>query len=120
MHFRFRGNNIQVVKTRPDPETGKQKSVPLGSINRATLAISDSLRKHCSHEELQEIENWVKRYQAVDELKLRHAALTLPEQTAMAIQWLETAGEAEARELADDLISTTAALRRVLNKRGLL
>ena len=51
MHFRFRGNNIQVVRSQLDKATGKAKSVPVGSINRLTLAISDKLRASCSREE---------------------------------------------------------------------
>lgn len=120
MHFRFRGNNIQVVKTQPDPETGKAKSIPFGSINRATLAISDKLRSNCSAEELQEIEGWVKRYQVVDRLKRQHAAMTLPEQMSAASDWLDQASTEEARPVADDILATMALLRRVLNRRGLL
>jgi hypothetical protein len=120
VHFRFRGNNIQVVKSQPDRSTGKAKSVPLGSINRATLAISDKLRSNCSSSELKEIEAWVKRYQAVDELKQKHAALTLPDQIAVAMRWFEKASPVEARQVADDILTTTAALRRVLNRRELL
>jgi len=120
VYFRFRGNNIQVVKTQPDRTSGKAKSVPIGSINRATLAISDKLRRNSSDAELMEIEAWVKRYQAVDELKLKHAALTLPEQMATAIRWFETASPVEARQVADDVLTATAGLRRVLNQRGLL
>jgi len=120
MHFRFRGNNIQAVKSRIDPSTGKAKSVPLGSINRATLAISDKLRSNCSASELEEIKNWVSRYQAVDSLKRRHAALTLPDQMAAAILWFQEAGLDEARQVADDVLTTMTTLRQVLNKRGLL
>jgi hypothetical protein len=120
VHFRFRGNSIQVVKSKPDGSTGKAKSIPLGSINRATLAISDKLRKNCSSTEVKEIEAWVKRYQAVDDLKYKYAALTLPEQIAVAIRWFEKATPVEAFQVADDTLTATAALRRVLNKRGLL
>jgi hypothetical protein len=120
MHFRFRGNNIQVVKSQPETATGRAKSVPVGSINRVTLAISDRLRENCSREELKEIEAWVKRYQVVDGLKRQHAALTLPEQIAAAGQWFETARAEEARLVADDILTATALLRRTLNRRGLL
>jgi hypothetical protein len=120
MHFRFRGNNIQVVKTQPDRASGKAKSVPLGSINRATLAISDKLRGNCSAAELKEIEAWVKRYQAVDDLKSKHAALTLPEQVSVAMRWFEKATPVEALPVAEDVLAATAALRRLFNNRGLL
>ena len=120
MHFRFRGNNIQVVKSQPDSVTGKAKPVPLGSINRATFAVSDKLRESCSPAELEEIEAWVKRYQAVDDMKLQHAALTLPEQMAAAAQWFESASPDEAREVIDDIITAMGGIRRVLTRRGLL
>jgi hypothetical protein len=94
--------------------------MPLGSINRATLAISDKLRVSCTPDELREIEAWVKRYQAVDELKHKHAALTLPDQIASAIQWFHNAEQQEAGRVAEDILAMTTLLRRVLNRRGLL
>jgi hypothetical protein len=120
VHFRFRGNNIQVVKSQPDPSSGKAKSVPIGSINRATLAISEKLRANCSAEDLKEIQAWVKGYQSVHELKRKHAAVTLPEQLAAATAWFKVASTEEARQIAEDVIAHTAALRRTLAKRGLL
>lgn len=120
MHFRFRGNNIQVVKALPDPDSGKAVSTPIGSINRATMAISDKLRSNCSPQELREIEAWVKRYQTIDSLKHKHAAMTLPEQMAAAAQWFQVADPAEARQPADDILTTMTMLRKVLDRRGLL
>jgi hypothetical protein len=120
VHFRFRGNSIQVVKSQPNAPDGKAKSLPMGSINRETLGISDKLRNNCTAEELQEIESWVKRYHAVDALKRKHAALTLPEQIAAAIEWFQIADQDEAGDVADDVLAMTAMLRQVLNRRGLL
>ena len=94
--------------------------MPMGSINRVTLAISENLRRNCSPEEIEEIEAWVKRYRRIDELKQRHAALTLPEQIAAATAWFKTASEDEARQAAEDVIATTAMLRRALAKRGFI
>jgi len=119
MHFRFRGSNVQIVKSRMNPETGKAKSVPVGSINRATLAVSDKLAASCSPAELREIETWVTRYRSVDGLKRKVAALTLPEQISAAIEWLDEADEKEVSEIAEDLIAATTVLRRALSKRGL-
>lgn len=118
MHFRFRGNNIQVVKSQVDLETGKAKSVPIGSINRATLAVSERLSANCTPAELKEIEAWVKQRQGVEELKRKVAALTLAEQIAQAIEWIERAPDDEVLELADDLLRASGALRRVLAKRS--
>ena len=120
MHFRFRNNNIQVVKSRLDPRNGKAKSVPVGSINRASLAVSEKLSSNCSPEELKQIEAWVRRYREVDDLRRKLAALTLPEQISTAIEWLELAEREEAAEAAEDILTATAALRRVLAKRGLV
>ena len=120
MHFRFRGNNIQIVKSQPDPATGKSKSVPIGSINRSNMAISDKLRSSCSPVELKRIESWVARYQVVDRLKANHAAVTLPEQIASATEWFETADPAEARELADDILTAMRMLRSVMQRREIV
>jgi hypothetical protein len=120
MYFRFRGNNVQIVKSQPEPGTGKAKSVPVGSINRSTLAISDKLRENCSAPELAEIEAWVKRYQKVNAIKEKHAAVTLPEQMAAAMEWFEQADPEEARQVAEDVLATSVALRQVLHRRGLL
>jgi len=92
----------------------------VGSINRVTLAITDKLRRNCSDAELREIEAFVKRYQALDVLKRKHAALTLPEQMAAAIQWFKGADPEEARDIAEDIMSHTQLLRKMLNKRGLM
>ena len=116
MHYRFRVNSIQVVKSQPDPETGKAKSVPMGSINRATMAISNKLRESCSPAELQQVVDWVQRHQSIEKLKNRHAVLTLPEQMAAATQWFEDGDfdVNEARQAADDIMATMAFLRRAL------
>ena len=92
----------------------------MGSINRSTLAISDKLRQNCSPTELEEIAAWVKRYQAIDGIKRKHAALTLPEQMAAAAEWFAQASPDEARQIADDIMTTSVALRRILNRRGLI
>jgi len=120
MHFRFRGNNIQVIKSQMDPATGKAKSVPLGSINRANLAVSEKLAANCSPHDLKEIEEWVRRYRRIDQLKQRVAALTLPEQIAAAVQWFERAEAAEAAQPAEDALTAFRILRGVLMKRGLI
>jgi len=120
MHFRFRGNSIQVIRSQIDAESGKAKSVPIGSINRATLGITDNLRGNCSPEELREIEAWVGRYQAVDDLKRKHAALTLPEQLGAAALWLEAASAEEVRELVDDIVSGINGVRKAFAKHGLI
>jgi hypothetical protein len=116
MHFRFRGNNIQVVRSQIDPKSGKAKSIPIGSINRAKLAVSEKLSANCSPDELKEIEAWVKRRHEIEKLKVKVAALTLPEQVASAIKWFETASPQEAREPAEEALAALAQLRRVLTK----
>lgn len=121
MHFRFRGNNIQVVRSQPDAETGRAKSVPLGSINRATLRISDKLHSNCSAAELEEIKVWVERYHDLDALKQQYAALTLPERVAEASKWFADApADEKTRQIAGEVAQAMAEMRRILNKLELL
>ncbi|HWQ39837.1 MAG TPA: hypothetical protein VNM24_14745 [Burkholderiales bacterium] len=117
MHFRFRGNNVQVVKSQLDPKTGKAKSVPIGSINLARLEIGDKLASNCSAAELKEIENWLKRRRGIEELKAKVAALTLPENISSALKWFAKAPPEEIEEVADDVLVGIRQLRKVLQKR---
>jgi hypothetical protein len=94
--------------------------MPVGSINRANLEISDKLRANCSDTELNEIRDWVKHYAQVHDLKRRHAALTLPEVIDAAVDWFASADLDEARQSAEDALAASARLRKVLSKRGLL
>ncbi len=119
MHFRFRGNSVQIVRSQTDSATGKAKSIPIGTINRDNLKISDKLKANCSPTELNEIESWVTRYQAVDELKRAHAAATLAEQMALAAEWFANANPEEARQLTDDVLQTWGSLRGILMRREL-
>lgn len=116
MYFRFRGNNIQVVRTVTDQATGKAKSVPVGSINKANLRVSDNLAKACSTAELAEIESWVVRQRSRDILKQEHAAVTLPEQMALAAEWFGTTNSEDTQLLADDIVVAWVDLRTSINK----
>ncbi len=120
MHFRFRGNSIQVVKSQKSGPEVKAKSIPLGSINRSNLKISNKLRGNCTPAEIEEIEAWVKRYRAIDRVKDQHAAMTLPEQISAAARWFDQSSPEETRQIADDIMTTSALLRRVFVRRGLI
>ena len=120
MFFRFRGNNIQIVKSQLDPKTGKAKSVPLGSINRSNLLVSDNLRQNCSPAEVKEIEAWVKRRRDIDEARRKVVALTLAERIALATEWFAEAKPEDARDAAEEVLMATSALRRTLDQRGLI
>ena len=77
------------------------------------------LSSNCSQRELKEIEDWVKHYRSVDDLKRKVAAFTLPEQIAAAAEWFKVASPEEAAQIGADILATTIVLRSVLVKRGL-
>jgi hypothetical protein len=59
MHFRRRGNNVQLVRSQEDAATGKKRSMPIGSLNLARPEIPLALRKTCSAEEIAAIEAYL-------------------------------------------------------------
>lgn len=113
MHFRHRGNNVQIVRSVA-AEGGKKKSVPVGSINKANLKITDKLRGECTQQEIKEIEAWVTRYAAQEQLKNQVAALTLAEQMSKAVAWLEKADPKVAADVINDISDAMPLLRKAL------
>lgn len=114
MHFRFRGNSVQVVRSTREPGSGRAKSVPIGSIHKETLRISDRLRAACTPEELREIEEWVLHYGGTEHLKREFAAFSLAEQMELAATWFESAGPDADPLLNDAIVQGWQRLRRLL------
>lgn len=120
MHFRHRGNSVQIVRSEKDPETGKAKPTPIGSLRKPELRIPDALAKACTPAELEAIERWVADYTRIDTLKAEIVARTMPETLPQVAAWLKQADEAEARALAAELVGAWQQVRRAIVARNLI
>jgi hypothetical protein len=117
MHYRIRGNSVQVVKTQPDPKTGKVRSVPVGSANLATGKLSDRLSQGLTPAEIAEVETWTTARTELERQKRGLEARMLPETLAHIAEWVGQADKAEVEQVADQVQFAMADLRRALRQR---
>lgn len=120
MHFRHRGNSVQVVRSEKDAETGKAKATPLGSLRKPELKIPDPVAKACTPAELAEINRFIEDYTRIDSLKAEVVARSMPETLPQVAAWLGKADEAEARALAAELVGAWQQVRRAIVTRNLI
>jgi hypothetical protein len=120
MHFRVRGNSVQVVKTIVDKKTLSSKSVPVGSANIQTGVLSEPLLSSLSAKELQEVRQWLHSRQQFERMRKEVDARLLEQRIYDVIAWLQ---EDPPRELAvtvvDDALRAMGAFRHVATRRGL-
>ena len=117
MHFRIRGNNVQVVKTEAD-ETGKKRSVAVGSFKRQSSEIPSELSEKLSKDEISEVLNWMEFNAHANSLKAKAAAFGLPEQIALAAEWLNSVDKEEATFVVDSVLESLRLLRKALAEKA--
>ena len=104
MHFRIRGNNVQLVKSVPDPATGKAVSKPVGSINLANGSLNSAAKEALSPEEVAGVETWLAKKQDIDRRKRQIEAEMLPTTIGDMIQWTREATPTAVAELAEEIL----------------
>ena|ERR1700722_17461897 len=120
MHFRERGNVVQIIRTTYDSGSKKGKNEIVGRLVKADPQISDALEKSLTTEERKELTAWVKGHATVERLKRELAARSLSEQLTLAQEWFKSQKGDEARALAATLSPAWLQLRTVLKRNGLV
>jgi hypothetical protein len=120
MHFRDRGNMIQIIRTSYDAESKKGKNEIVGRLVKSNPQISEALEAALSVEERLELTAWLAGHATLERLKREFAARTLPDQLKLARQWFVDKKDDEARVLAATIIPMWIQLRVVLKQNGLL
>jgi hypothetical protein len=120
MHFRDRGNMIQIIRTSYDAESKKGKNEIVGRLVKSNPQISEALEAALSVEERLELTAWLAGHATLERLKREFAVRTLPDQLKLARQWFVDKKDDEARVLAAALIPMWIQLRVVLKRNGLL
>src|SRR5215212_3809968 len=110
MHFRVRGNNVQIVKTQPEAGTGKAVSKPIGSASLSTGEINEKAAAVLTPEETREVTEWIARHQAIQAQKREIEYHTLADTLTAMATWMRGADPKLLAEHADDV---QVALRRV-------
>src|SRR5918997_662957 len=117
MHFRRRGNSVQIVKTQPAAEGGKAASRPIGSANLATAEISEQAAAALTPEETLEVKGWITRHRAVQTVKREIEYRTLADTLGEVAGWMRGADAKLLEEHAADVQDALRRVRRALDRR---
>jgi hypothetical protein len=119
MHFRDRGQVIQIIRTTYDPATKKGKNEIVGRLSKENPKIVDKWGDSLSPAERKEVTAFIDGSVTTLKLKGELAARTLTEQMALAESWFSTHTGGDARMLAASLVPAWTRLRNSLKKHSL-
>jgi hypothetical protein len=117
MHYRVRGNSVQLVKTEQDAEKGRAVSRPVGSAKLNTGELSERAKQSLTPEEVADVQEWMEKRRNLDAVRRRLEAQALPATIGSVAQWLREAPPEQVEEIADDLRFSINNLRKVLRRR---
>lgn len=117
MHFRVRGNNVQIVKTVDDPATGRAVSKPVGSANLASGVVGPRVREALSPQELAEVEAWLARQRDLAARRLELDFQFLPQTLGTIAAWVQTASEEQVEPYREEVLGAMQRLRFRLSRR---
>lgn len=120
MHFRERGQSIQVIRTVYDADKKKGKNEIVGKIPLLNPEINAELEAVLTEEERKEVHAWIDGQATLGRLKRELAVRTLPEQLTLAETWFNGNKGDEARVLAAALFRAWVKLRVLLKRDGLI
>jgi hypothetical protein len=120
MHFRDRGQAVQIIRTSYDVRSKKNKSEIVGRLVKANPQVPDALKASLNPEERKEVAIWLAGHATEQRLRRELAVRTLPEQLALAEEWFAIQKGDNARVLAAALVSAWLQLRVVLKRNGLI
>ncbi len=121
MHFRFRKNLVQVVRTTYDPATKRPRTEIVGRLLRSDPRADPALLSACTPAEVEEVHCWIGSHMKAEAVAAEHAARSLAGQMAKAADWFAATDDLEsARLLATELHQQWSKLRSQLRRRSLL
>jgi hypothetical protein len=120
MHFRDRGQVVQLIRTSYDSSSKKGRSEIVGRLVKANPQVSEALEAALTPKERKELAAWLTGHATTERLRRELAVRTLAEQLALARDWFADKKDDEARILAATLVPTWVQLRIVLKRNGLV
>lgn len=120
MHFRERGQIVQIIRTKYDATTKKGKNEIVGRMNKADPKLNDQLSTALTPEEKKEVAVWLAGFDRSRKLKRELAVRTLQEQLTLAEEWFVGQKSDDARFLAASLLPAWVRLRAAMKKNGLI
>lgn len=119
MHFRVRGNNVQIVRSETDPATNKAKSQPIGSASLKTGEISATALAALTPAEVVEAQTWLARQRDLEHRRRELEFDELPGKLAALRDWVRQADPAQVDPARDEVMRSLGRLRAALaGRRG--
>lgn len=116
MHYRIRGNNVQLVKPVAGEDGKKVKSQPIGSINLNSGELNAAAKAALSPAEIAEAKAWIANHKVGADKRNELELATLAERMSAVAVWLKGADEAAAKPYVDGLNEAMRSLRRALHR----
>ena len=121
MHFRFRKNIVQIVRTTYDPATKRPRTEIVGRLLRSDPKADTELLAACTPAEVEEVHRWIGGHMKAEAVAVEHAARSLAGQMAKATDWFAVTDDLDsARLLAAEAYQEWSKLRSQLRRRSLL
>ncbi len=118
MHFRIRGNNVQIVKTVPGEGGKKVQSKPIGSANINSGEISDRAKAALSPAEIEEVNAWIANHKATSGKRAELEFATLAERLRDVTGWIRSAEAATLAPQTDEILEAVRGLRGALLRKN--
>ncbi|MBK1648043.1 hypothetical protein [Rhabdochromatium marinum] len=120
MHFRIRGNHVQLIKPVYDDEAGRTKSTLVGAANLSTGQLNEKATANLSDEEKAEVTAWLEQRRALDYKKAELTALMLADTLNTAAAHLPEMEPELAKTIVADVLAASQNFRRMARKQQLL
>jgi hypothetical protein len=117
MHFRLRGNNVQIVKSLPDEATGKEKTRPVASANLGTGEIKEKAPATLTPEETLAVKAWLVRHQTIQAQKREIEYRTLADSLTKMAGWVRDADKTVVGEHAEEVLEALRLVKRAIDRR---
>lgn len=120
MHFRIRGNNVQIVKTMPGEgeDSKKVMSKPVGSANINTGEIAANAKAALSEAEIKEVHDWIANHKATVGKRQQLEFVTLGDRLREVAAWVRTADNGLVSPCSDDVLEAVRELRSALVRKA--
>lgn len=118
MHYRVRGNSVQLVKTVREEGSDKLQSKPVGSINLLNGTLNAAALAALTPEEVTEAKAWIANRTTMRERCSELELITLAGRVSDLAEWVRRADEKLVAAHSDEITDAFGELRKAMRKRG--
>ncbi len=118
MHYRVRGNSVQLVKTVREEGSDKLQSKPVGSINLLNGSLNAAALAALTPDEVTEAKAWIANRNTMRERASELEFLTLAARISDLAEWVRRADDKLVATHSEEITESFGDLRKAMRKRG--